>query len=336
MNQMKRTLLSVMGVIILFSNMLLAEATSHGIDEAFRIESDGAVLYLKVKGEDISKPVLLFLHGGPGDATGPLFFQAYAGPELEKHFLVGYLHQRFTCQSPEAPLKTLTVRQFVNDVDRMVEFLKEKFNKDKIFLIGHSWGGILGYLYLLEHGDKIIKLASAGSAFSTPALEQNGYRTVLEMAEKRHNQDALEKLKATGPPPYKTLQEGMVWRMLGMNLMAEMNEGPLKNLDWKKVLSITGIKKIEQEWMQKSMLIAGAMWNELSTIDISEKVSEINTPLLAITGAKDIMVPFCIMQKGFANYGGKKEHIIFENSNHYMFVDEPERFVSTVIDFFQK
>lgn len=336
MNKKIKISVMVLSAAIFFFNIILSETTVEGIDKEFRIESDGAELYLKVKGEDISKPLLLFLHGGPGDATGPLFFQAYSGPDLEKHFVVGYLHQRCTCMSPEVPIKTLTVRQFIEDVDSVVDFLKEKFKQDKIFILGHSWGGILGYLYVLEHGDKILKLVAAGSAFSTIALEENGYQAILELAEKRNNQFVVEKLKATGPPPYKTLQEGMVWRLLGVNLMVEMNESPTRNLDWSKVISISGIEKIDQDWMGKSMVIAGTMWEEVSKIDLEEKVRTISIPLLVITGAKDIMVSFHIMEKGYANYGGEKEHITFENSNHYMFVDEPDLFVSKVIEFFYK
>ena len=102
------------------------------------------------------------------------------------------------------------------------------------------------------------------------------------------------------------------------------------------VISITGIGKIEPDWMHKSMVIAGTMWKELGTINIEEKVKNISIPLLLITGARDIMVPFRILKKGYENYGGTKEYLILEKSNHMMFVDEPELFVSEVIDFFGK
>ena len=59
------------------------------------------------------------------------------------------------------------------------------------------------------------------------------------------------------------------------------------------------------------------------------------TPMLLITGAKDIMVPFRILEKGYKNYGGEKEHFVLENSNHMMFVDEPGLFVSKVIEYFE-
>jgi len=336
MNKKNRTLSMALAVGIIFSNILSAKQAGERIDKAFRIKSGETELYIKVQGQDINKPVLLYLHGGPGEINGPLLFQAYAGPELEKHFVVGYLHQRNTCMSPEAPVKTLTTKQYVEDVDNTVTFLKEKFQKDKIFLLGHSFGGILGYLYLLEHEDNIKKFVSAGGAFSTTSIEKNGYQTVMELSKKADNQEAVQKLKDVGPPPYDTFQEGMVWRMLGMSILEEMNEGITKNLDMSKVMSITGIERIDPDWMKKSMVIATTMWKELGTIDIEDKVQNIRTPMLLIAGAKDIMVPFRILEKGYDNYGGEKEYFILEKSNHMMFIDEPELFISKVIEFFQK
>jgi pimeloyl-ACP methyl ester carboxylesterase len=331
-----RILSMALCIAITYSNIVYSMDINDAIDKEFYVKSDGAELYIKVRGQNFNKPVLLYLHGGPGEANGPLLFQAYAGPELEKHFVVGYLHQRNTCMSPEAPVRTLTIKQYVEDVDNIVTFLKEKFQKDKIFLLGHSFGGGLGYLYLLEHENNIKKFVSAGGAFSSTSIEKNGYLTVMELSKKADNQGAVKRLKTLAPPPYETSQEGMVWRMLGMNLLEEMNEGITKNLQMSKVISITEIESIDPEWQKKSMVIVNTMWNELSTIDLGDKVQNIGMPMLLITGAKDIMVPFRILEKGYENYGGEKECFTLEESNHMMFIDEPDLFVSKVIEFFQK
>jgi pimeloyl-ACP methyl ester carboxylesterase len=327
-----RILLMALCIAIALSNSVHAVETNEAIDKELYVKSDGAELYIKVQGQNISNPILLYLHGGPGNATGPLYFQAYAGPELEKHFVVGYLHQRGACKSPSVPAGSLTIEHYIKDVDNVVTFLKEKFKKDKIFLLGHSFGGILGYMYLLRHEDNIKKFVSAGGAFSTISIEDNGYKTVLQMAQKANNQQAVERLKSLGPPPYKTFLEGMVWRMLGMS----MNAGIIKNLQMSKVLSLTGIERIEPEWQQKLMVIGNSMWSEISSINIEDKVKNISVPFLLIVGANDLFVPFRILKKGYENYGGEKEYVILKESNHLMFIDEPDLFVSKVITFFQK
>jgi pimeloyl-ACP methyl ester carboxylesterase len=329
-----RILFLALIIVIACSTIAYSMDINNAIDEEFFVKSGGEELYIKVRGQDSDNPVLLYLHGGPGELTGPLSFQAYAGPELEKHFVVGYLHQRNTCKSPSAPVETLTVKQFVEDVHNVVEFLREKFNKDKIFLLGHSFGGILGYMYFLEYKDNnnIEKFVSAGGAFSATSLEENGYKTALELAKKTDNHQALERLEKLGQPPYETFQDGMVWRMLAMG----MDKGMAKNYQLPKVLSITGIGKIDPEWQKKMMTTANAMWSELNTIEIEDEVKKISIPVLILAGAKDIMVPFRIMEKGYQNLSGEKEYFILENSNHMMFADEPDVFVSKVVEFFQK
>lgn len=84
------------------------------------------------------------------------------------------------------------------------------------------------------------------------------------------------------------------------------------------------------------MAIGNAMWSELNTIDIEEEVKKISIPILIIAGAKDMFAPFKLMKKGYENYGGEKEYCILEKSNHMMFIDEPDLFVSKVKEFFQK
>ena len=213
---------------IIFSTSIFAAEKSKVIDSEFFVKSEGTELYLRVRGQDINNPVLLYLHGGPGEVWGPLLFQGYAGPELEKHFTVAYLHQRGTCKSPSVPPELLTVENFIKDVHNTVLFLKKEFKKDKISLIGHSFGGILGYMYLLEHEETIDKFVSAGGAFSAVALEKNGYETVVQMATEAKNKPVLEKLKSLGPPPYDSFQQGMTWRMIGFNIMNSTGKGVVK------------------------------------------------------------------------------------------------------------
>ena len=333
-----RILFMALCIVTVCSNIVYSIDTNDAIDEEFFVKSGGEELYIRLRGENPDNPVLLYLHGGPAQLTGPLFFQAYAGPELEKHFVVGYLHQRNTCQSPSVPVSTLTIEQLVKDVHHVVEFLREKFHKDKIFLLGHSFGGILGYMYLLEYeeNNNIEKFVSAGGAFSEASLEENGFKTALEMAKKTDNQQALKRLDALGAPPYETFQEGMVWRMQIMTMSNRMKEGIAKNLQMPKVMSITGIKNIDPAWQKKMMTVAIAMWSELSTVDLEDDVKKINIPVLIMAGAKDVMVPFSLMEKGYQNLSGEKEYFILENSNHMMFIDEPDLFVSKVIEFYKK
>ena len=115
-----------------------------------------------------------------------------------------------------------------------------------------------------------------------------------------------------------------------------MKEGITKNFEMSKVMTVTGTEKIDPKWQKKMTTIVNAMWRELQTIAIEDEVKKIGIPVLMIAGAKDIMVPFTLMEKGYETLAGEKEYFILENSNHMMFIDEPDLFLSKVIEFFQK
>ena len=118
-----------------------------------------------------------------------------------------------------------------------------------------------------------------------------------------------------------------------MIMLNKMKEGFARNLEMPKVMSITGIEKTDPKWQKKMMEIGSAMWSELNTVDIEDEVNKISIPVLMMAGAKDIMVPFNLMEKGYDNLGGEKEYFILENSNHMMFIDEPDLFVFKVVEF---
>jgi pimeloyl-ACP methyl ester carboxylesterase len=106
----------------------------------------GLEQWITMRGEDRKNPVLLFLHGGPGDATNPW---GYAGfRNWLKYFTVVQWDQRgagrtFGRNGPAAA-STITIDRMVQDGVELAELLSRRFQKDKIVLVGHSWGSILG------------------------------------------------------------------------------------------------------------------------------------------------------------------------------------------------
>ena len=120
--------------------------TPNGIDEAKYVEVGGIQQWVTIRGEDRNNPVLLFLHGGPGDATNPW---GYAGFRLWlKHFTVVQWDQRGAGRTfgknRDAPHEAITIARMTQDGVELAELLRKQLQKDKIVLVGHSWGSILG------------------------------------------------------------------------------------------------------------------------------------------------------------------------------------------------
>ena len=123
-----------------------AVTTPNGIDEANYVKIGGLEQWITIRGEDRKNPVLLFLHGGPGDATNPW---GYAGfRNWLKYFTVVQWDQRGAGRTfgrnGAAAASTITIERMVQDGVELAELLSKRLQKDKIVLVGHSWGSILG------------------------------------------------------------------------------------------------------------------------------------------------------------------------------------------------
>ncbi len=104
-----------------------------------------------IRGFDVDRPVLLWLHGGPG---GPMMPVAHVvGGGLEKHVVVVHWDQRGSGRSARSTVsrESLNLEQFLSDTRELIEILRSRFDADRIFLLGHSWGSVLGLITAQRH-----------------------------------------------------------------------------------------------------------------------------------------------------------------------------------------
>ncbi|MDF2877884.1 MAG: hypothetical protein K0S30_980, partial [Clostridia bacterium] len=116
---------------------------ANSISEKVSIEINGVGQGMFIKGKDITKPVLLLVHGGPGMSD---YFLAEEYPTgIENEFVVCYWEQRGTGISYNSDIapETMTTEQFISDIIEVTNYLRNRFGQDKIYLMGHSWGTYL-------------------------------------------------------------------------------------------------------------------------------------------------------------------------------------------------
>lgn len=155
---------------------------------------------------DTSKPVLLFLHGGPGGAIMP-WVNLFHTPLLEQNFLVVHWDQRGAGKSYSDDLKVTDIspEQLVSDTLELTNLLRDRFNQTKIFLTGHSWGSALGFL-------TIAKDSSPYHAF-IPTSERVAWQRSFTMgfnwakAQAKATQDASTFIKLKAIEPFDPLDE---------------------------------------------------------------------------------------------------------------------------------
>lgn len=179
--------------ITYFSNRI---HTANGVDEGIYVTLGGQEQYLLIRGEDASNPVMIWLHGGPSSPD------AFANYTFQKHLVDEYTvvnwDQRgcgrtyYRNKDTDPNNETVSFEQAQEDLDELVDYLSDRFNTDKVIIVGHSYGTILGSKYTLENPDKVAAYIGVGQ-FVDIESDVHSYENALEIAKsKGDNTSAME------------------------------------------------------------------------------------------------------------------------------------------------
>ncbi len=282
--------------------------------------------WVMIRGENVANPPLILLYGGPG-LTETGFFRHFNAP-LEKIFTVVYWDQRGSGKSFDRriPRSSMTVEQFIADLDQLVDAVRKRIGKSKVAIYGHSWGSALGVLYAARFTDKVGAYVGSGQVGDWAAGEMSSYAYALAEARRLENRKALRKLSAIGPPPHtaKTLwtERTSLQRLEGqLDLRVMWNAGRI--LLGRPESSILDLPNL----MRGFRFSLDAMWAEVSKLNLIERVPELRMPVFFFLGRRDHWVPPETSVAYFeALKAPSKKLVWFEESGHEPFVDEPEKF----------
>ena len=159
-----------------------------------RIILGGQEQYLIIRGTDTTKPVMLYLHGGPGSSE--FAFMKKMNPEIENNFTMVYWEQRGAGKSysKTIPIESMNVAQFISDTKELSEILAKRFNREKIYLMGHSWGAFLGILTAHQYPELFHAYFGIGQVCDQFKGEQISYEWVKEQANKNNDHKAIKAL----------------------------------------------------------------------------------------------------------------------------------------------
>jgi pimeloyl-ACP methyl ester carboxylesterase len=183
-----------------------AMTSPKGIDEAGYVKLGGIEQWVTIRGQDRDNPILLFLHGGPGDTTNTWTFALFA--PWQKHFTVVQWDQRGAGRTlrktgPKvAP--TITVDRLVRDGIELAEYLCKRLGKDKIVLVGHSFGSKIGVLMARARPDLLLAYVGTAQVADETRNYSVAYEELLKKARAIVDQRAVDDLTRVGPPPYQS------------------------------------------------------------------------------------------------------------------------------------
>jgi proline iminopeptidase len=167
----------------------------------------GTPQWVLTRSVDQDQPLLLFLHGGPGDAQ-----ICVARPyqrELERAFVVANWDQRGAGLSYRADLdpETMTIDQLVEDTLEVTRWLLKRFDRPRLLLLGHSWGSILGLLAVHRAPELFDGYVGASQVVDAAENERRLLAWARDEALRRGDTKAIRDLQGIAPAAYRSAGE---------------------------------------------------------------------------------------------------------------------------------
>lgn len=302
------------------------------IAEIAYLRLGGVDQWVMIRGESIANPVLILLHGGPGFPEMRLFRTFNAA--LEQHYTVVYWMQRGTSKSfaPRMPATSLTIDQFIADLDELTEMLRARFGKENVVLYGHSWGSVLGVLYASRFPEKVAAYVGTGQIGEWAAFETSSYTFVLAEAERRRHRKAIRELRAIGPPPHA------FWDMVVERKWVTRFFGIVRGMSlWRFTRITLGGPEASicdlPDILRSQLVTPKVMWRELMEVNLLKTAPALRMPVFFFLGRHDPVVTaetsvayFDVLQ------APSKTLIWFEESGHEPPAEEPEKFNALMVE----
>ena len=306
-----------------------------GIDEARAVEIGGIQQWITVRGRDRDNPILLLIHGGPAAPDLPnryLFEPAWAD-----YFTVVEWDQRgggktYELNDPEKVAPTMTKERMIEDAVDMVAYLRKTYGREKIFVLGHSWGSLVGLSVAARKPDWLYAYIGVGQIIDMHAGEQLSYEWSLAQAKKAGNEQAIKELTAIAPypeadgsVPLDKLNTERKWSVaFGGLIHGRSSYDTLENTE--KIspdYSEADFKAIDQG----SGFTLPKLLDDLIGADFNG-VKRLGCPLVFFAGRYDYTTPSPLMESWFAKVQApKKKFVWFEQSAHMIYEEEPGRFL---------
>ncbi len=172
----------------------------------------GIEQWITIDGEDCANPVILFVHGGPGNPLSPFVDQLYG--EWKDSYTIATWDQRLSGRTyrrnepvtevteERLAATSLSIGQLVADGIEVAEYLRHRLGKRKIILTGSSWGSVLGVHMAHERPDLFYAYVGVAQLINARENLAASYTATLEEAQGRQDNAAIETLEEIGPPPW--------------------------------------------------------------------------------------------------------------------------------------
>ncbi len=313
-------------------------------DDHFFVHHEGVAMPVWVTGNWRSNRIIVHIHGGPGTTNG-IYFQKTSYQELAKEYGIVFWEQRASGSAQGSHRENLTVDQWIEDLDVLFAVLEERYPDAEFVLTGHSFGGHYGPRWLLEPGrqSKVRAWIEHDGAHDASCNAWNIARDFvlskgIEGADAFYR-DVWKCDPVTNENNQIELHEGKyvhLWHSEFVRAAGGYDVDPDKVLTTSETVEILFHSQFDLYAVtQNSPLPLEGYYGT----NLTPRLGEITIPTQVLWGKHDVITHFDTAQPGFEAYGApldRKELVVFENSGHNPWAEEPEKFHQVVSGFLKK
>ncbi len=303
------------------------------IAEKIFVEIGGVTQGMFIKSRNINNPILLYVHGGPA-FPNYFLFDKYK-PDLENYFTVCYWEQRGggLSYTPEVTMESMNFNQLATDAIEVTNYLRNRFGKEKIYIMAHSGGTPIALLAVSKEPTLYNAYIGMGQITHQAESEKMAYKYMMEQYvaignEKRMNQLNEYTVLASDSNIisfYKSSIRDKYMHELGIGTMHKMKSVfrgifiPVWTCKAYTLKEKINIWKSKLSFLPKTNLI-----NEMLETDFTE-ITKIDIPVYFFSGKFDLTVNNNL-SKAYLNKidAPLKGFYTFQNSAHSPLFEEPE------------
>ncbi len=288
-----------------------------------------------IVGKDINNPVLLYVHGGP--AFPNYFLVEKYKPVLEDNFMVCYWEQRGggLSYNPNIPIESMTFEQLTSDAIEVSNYLRERFGKEKIYLMAHSGGTPIAIQAAAKAPQLYHAYIGIAQITNQAESEKIAYRYIIEQYREMGNKKALEELAKFPISISDTFLLPFFKSMIRDNSMHELGIGTMRNMKsvffgvfipvW--TCKAYTIREKMNIWKSKFTFIKKSKFiDQLFTMDIPTLIPKLDIPVYFLSGKYDLTVNVNLSKTYLENLQAPvKGFYTFEYSAHSPIFEEPEK-----------
>lgn len=295
---------------------------------------NGINQYLFHSGTNYDNPVMLFLHGGPGLAES--LFAYVIQEKWEGIFTVVHWDQRGTGKTlNKNPEKYPTIDLMLKDLFEVIQYLKKKYGKQKIIILGHSWGSVLGSKFIKQYPEEVAYYIGVGQVINMLENERVAYEKVKELILQANDKKSLKKLEVLGDYPGDKFDGNCLKKCMKVRkLQGKYNLAVKVNLSMFITMFKSPIFKLSDIYA----MIKGHKANErvlafLGTFDLNSESAEYKVPVYYILGENDWQTPYVISQEYLNRITAPyKELYLIPNAGHVTMLDQPHLFFDALLE----